>query len=368
MYLLENIDIDLIVKEMINLESGELRYIDNEEQEKPYDPYPSVRQKGLDIRLKPREGFIFVNLNSYKRRKLAQKLVHKLYSISLSQEWLLGKQISYNNNEFNVIFKKVKKVETSIDNPPKDRHIMTVSMGANYFLPDANTIFTWHIIDLYTLISRLFYNKIENDLNDIFSIVCHENTINLTGFHPGFLKNSHLNLNLNVVNITKKLHYHPIFGFWFTLYGYKHTNKIQFEHLTVPGKPIDFKKCHLCRFTIFNKAYSTPSNKYVCEICFNHIATQSEYKQHHHVLYTLQRDSAELNVYKNSDANRAIIEILMATAGGEKFVSKTIEHKGKSYLIVENEEYCCINLPNILSCVGFPRFTDKKVLIMNLEK
>jgi hypothetical protein len=357
MYLLDNVNLDLIVNEMINIESGELRYIDEDPEEPPYESYPLLQQKGMEIALRTQRGTIYVNMTKREREDLAYKIRRKLQSTD--QSWFKTMCVHPHASNFIHVYRQADHIKTSIRESAAQRHI-SVSITGKFAHGGKNTIFTWYILPLRTLHDKLEHKPDRLSKKDLFTIVCHDNTINLNGYYPGSLTHNNLIINNNLIKTYHHIRYSPDYKFWINLYGKR--NFPYRDYTTVPGDDVGLKVCMICRKHGYNRVYSDPDGNYVCEICFHHNDCGG-FTQHHVVDTPLYLISEALAPYRVAESDSPLLKILLSFQN-EEITERTFIYKTNTYTIVECGEYCCIDMSDTLEVIGMPKFTDKKIIMM----
>lgn len=366
MYIIDGINISSIVKEMINIESGELRYVDDVAEEPPYDPYPLLKHKDVSILPKSQMGAIYIAVDHEDElEKIAEKIRDEINCYD--QKWIKREMPINMCNSFIMFYRKPASSNTSINTKPKTRHMIT-NQSSGIPGPSKITVFTWQFYPLSMLIKNIIAKGKTHSLNSMFTIICNDSSIKKNGYIPTTLKLSDLVINVEFIKTRFIIKYTPEMVFKPTLLGYivrpYHTNK------TVMGLPINDKKCKTCHCLIYETGYSNTVKEYICDVCFhygNDTFTTDKFTQHHsaNISGGINAHSTLKHLINIKDST--IVEILI-TYQHSIITERIYTYNGRTYNIVECGNYCCIDIDSYYELVGMPKFTDKKVIKMEYIK
>lgn len=350
MYLIEGIDIELIVNEMINIESGQLRYIDKDAETPPYDSYPLLQKGGTEIYPRSKYGYIYVDGDMMDI--VAEELIK--YLNSMEQDWVSPKTPTSYSTQFVRVY----------ENSPVQRHIVSGLLPQKY---SKKYNFVWCVLNNKILYNQLLCVKRQFPTEDLFTIVCHTNVFNANGYYPGCLTEKQLNINVELIKTTYILEYNSMTKFWNTICGDKTLDNTRtITYPAVLGFPVTNVWCRICRYKIYNKAYSNSSGDFCCEVCYHYNDRTVDYTQYHAIEPPLCETDGVLRRFKVKDEDKYFINLLLSSMT-EPVIEREFMYNSRIYTLVECGDCCCINVECFLDIIGLPRFTDKKVLLMNID-
>lgn len=362
MYIINGIDIDSIVCEMINIESGELRYVDNIAETPPYDPYPLLQNKKISILPRSQCGYILCKVSNYEQMyNIAKNIKEKLETYN--QSWLKREMPINICNDFSVFYRKPASTNTSINTRAKTRH-MIIGKSDKIPKPSKLTVFTWYFDTLTSLHQQLFIHEKANDIDSLFTIVCDDESLKVHGYLPRTLNMSDMIVNVDFIKTWHKIKYTPEMAFKPEICG-----KLNHEYrtgTTIPGHPIHNRFCGNCNSMILETGYSNVHREYICDVCF-HYDSDDTYTQHHSATISGSIDCHPKIKELKRIGEDILVEILL-TYKYSNLIERTFKYKNREYHIVEGKNYCCVDIDTYWELIGVPKFTDKPVVRMDYKK
>lgn len=362
MYIIESVDIEQLIQEIINVESGELRYCDGVPEEPPYSTYPELCTKNMKIIPKSQKGYIY--LPGTESEIIDIMFIVKQRLQNMDQDWLKRENINSKGSDFITVYQSSRTPVTSSTKRAGIRNIQFHFPKKICPNSGPRTLFNWHVLPIQRYWAQLWIGNL-NPVDDLFSILCNDGSVKYNGFIPKTLTFNDLNMNMNFTRADNTLKYHPRVKFLPTICG-EITHPYQHNDVAKGYDRLVTRVCSYCRKKAYGICYIDTRHAPICEICasFRDIKNLVIWYNLAGDINTLDKTISGYDwAYLKKDRNAPILFILKNHENMD-LVESMIKHKGKVYHIVECGEYCCVGVKHLSELIHCEKFTDKKIVPM----